>query len=382
MNAPILSNPNGDATPDILAATVLIVCLATITVLARLYVRLLVIRNTGWDDWLMVVSIALSWAGQGVIFGQLAHGAGRHIGDVDKDTYKIGLKLNFVSKPIFLIALCIVKLSVGCALLRIASTKFYRYMILSIMGFMVSYTIGCFFILIFQCTDIHIFWDNETKATCWPQSTIDSLSYTYAALNIITDLLFAIIIPMPMLLNLNVHIRTRLMLIGILGLGVFVCAAASVRLSYVTKYGKDGDLLWDSRNITIWTSVELNIGIIAGSLPCLRPLFKRFLGSMHSKSSRQSPDTGAINDGHGTLRSGSNWHTLWSGRRDDIGDETSSQQAINTGIDEYELRDGIANPSDAKSSNESIVRIGHASRDPRGITKTITTRVRVRIGLY
>lgn len=109
----------------------------------------------------MILSMALAWAGQSVIFGQLANGAGRHIGDVDPDIYMKGMKLNFISQPIYLIAICVVKLSVGCALLRIASTKFYRWLILSIMGFMAFYTIGCFFvshspifIQLFQTTDI------------------------------------------------------------------------------------------------------------------------------------------------------------------------------------------------------------------------------------
>ncbi|KAJ4156679.1 hypothetical protein NW754_008320 [Fusarium falciforme] len=384
---PAPSNPKENGVKDILAATVFIITLSTITVLARLYVRLLVIRNTGWDDWFMVLSLALAWAGQGVIFGQLSHGAGRHKGDVDPDVYMIGMKLNFISQPIFLIAICVVKLAVGCALLRIASTKFYRYLILSIMGFMAFYTIGCFFTLVFQCTDIRILWDTSVKATCWSQSTLQGLSYTNSALNIITDLLFAIVIPTPMLWKLNVHFRTRVTLIGILGLGVFACAAAFVKLGYITNYGKLGDWLWDSRNITIWTSLELNVGIIAGSLPCLRPIFRRFLGSTYGKSSKKTPTTGATNYGRGTLRSGNNWHTLSSGRRGD--DETSSQKAINTGVMEYELRDRIATPAgitnkttiltdvDARSSDESVDRLGHGHQYPPGITKTTTMTVEV-----
>jgi hypothetical protein len=46
---PVPSNPKENGVKDILAATVFIITLSTITVLARLYVRLLVIRNTGWD---------------------------------------------------------------------------------------------------------------------------------------------------------------------------------------------------------------------------------------------------------------------------------------------------------------------------------------------
>lgn len=219
-------------------------------------------------------------------------------------------------------------------------------------------------------------------------STLQGLSYTNSALNIVTDLLFAIVIPTPMLWNLNVHFRTRVTLIGILGLGVFACAAAFVKLGYVTNYGKQGDWLWDSRNITIWTSVELNVGIIAGSLPCLRPIFRRFLGSYYGKGSRKTPTTtGATNYGRGTLRSGNNWHTLSSGRRTD--DETSSQKAINTGVMEYELRDQIAMPAgvtntttvltdfDARSSDETVDRVGCGQRFPPGITKTTTMTVEV-----
>ncbi|KAM0440343.1 hypothetical protein ACHAQK_005741 [Fusarium lateritium] len=385
------SNPSENGATDILAATVLVIAISTVVVLARVYVRVFSIRSVGWDDGLMILTLALDWAGQGVIFAQVAHGAGRHIGDVDPAIYMIGMKLNFISQPIFLIAICVVKLSVGCALLRISSTKFYRTLILSIMCFMTIYTIGCFFTVIFQCTDIRILWDTSIKATCWSQQTLQSLSYTNSALNILTDLLFAIIIPAPMLWKLNVHFRTRITLLAILSLGVFACAAAFVKLGYVTNYGKLGDWLWDSRNITIWTSVELNVGIIAGSLPCLRPLFRRFLGSTYGKNSKKTPNTGPSNYGRGTgygrgtLRSGKSWHALGSGRRGD--EETSSQKGINLAPHEYELRDRMSIPSagintatvmsdiEGRSSDESG---GDPGRQyPMGITKTMITTVEV-----
>lgn len=94
----------------------------------------------------MIFAMALAWAGQGIIVPEVSYGAGRHIGDVPADEYMIGMKLNFITQPIFLIAICVVKLAVGSSLLRIASTKFYKYLILSIMGFMAFYTVGCFFV--------------------------------------------------------------------------------------------------------------------------------------------------------------------------------------------------------------------------------------------
>ncbi|KAF7560805.1 hypothetical protein G7046_g3346 [Stylonectria norvegica] len=392
---PLYSNPAEDERPALLGSTLFITALATIVVFARMYVRSIVIRNPGWDDAFMVFAMVLSWAGQVAIIVQASHGAGRHIGDVDPDVYMIGMKLNFISQPIYLIAICVVKLAVGSSLLRIASTKFYKYLILSIMGFMAFYTIGCFFTIIFQCSDIRILWDSSVKSVCWSRQTLQGLSYTNASLNILTDLLFAIVIPTPMLWNLNVHFRTRVTLIGILGLGVFACAAAFIKLGYVTNYGKLGDWLWDSRNISIWTAVELNVGIIAGSLPCLRPLFKRLLGSMYGKSSSRKTPTTGTNYGHGTLRSGKNWQSLSSGGRrgrEDVADETSSQKAINGGIEDYELRERIGVPAgitnkttiltdiDPKSSDESLDRMGIGGaygHHQKGIQKTTITTVEV-----
>lgn len=91
----------------------------------------------------MVLAVAFAWAGQGLVIAQCFHGAGRHVGDVDRDPYMVGMKLNFISQPLFLIAICVVKLAVGSSLYRIAIVKFYRYLILSIMAFMVAYTIAC-----------------------------------------------------------------------------------------------------------------------------------------------------------------------------------------------------------------------------------------------
>lgn len=111
-------------------------------------------------------------------------------------------------------------------------------------------------------------------------------AYLNFSLNIVTDLIFALVIPICMLWNLNMSFRTKLSLFFILGLGCFVCACAIVRISYLGSYGASGDWLWDTVHLAVWSVIELNVGIIAGSLPSLRPLVKRFLGSIYGTGSR------------------------------------------------------------------------------------------------
>ncbi|KAG9249435.1 uncharacterized protein F5Z01DRAFT_631735 [Emericellopsis atlantica] len=384
---PAISNPEEDESGRIMGAVVAVTTLALITVLTRFYVRTVMIRSLGWDDAMMALTMMTSLAGCGLAVASVQYGAGRHRGDVPADDFQTGMKLNFISQPTYLFAICFVKLAVGCSLLRIASTKFYTWLISGIMGFMLFYTIACFFTIILQCTDIRVLWNPNIQSTCWTMHTLQSLSYTNNALNIITDLLFAVVIPAPMLWNLNVHRRTRVTLLFVLGLGVFACAAALVKVGYVVNYGKVGDFLWDSQDITIWTAAETNVGIVAGSLPTLRPIFKSFLGSVYGRGTKPSNDPSHIY-GHGTSRSSKHWQALSSGGRnrsrpaDDLADETSSQEAIALGRmrDEYDLagKSGAATTivSSARAAGEDPDQSGMASGLSRqGIQKTTSTTV-------
>lgn len=72
----------------------------------------------------------------------------------------------------------------------------------------------------------------------------------------------------------------------IFGLGCFATACAIVRITYLPTYGVGSDSLWSTVDLTTWSILELNVSIIAGSLPSLRPLFKKFLGTVYGSGSR------------------------------------------------------------------------------------------------
>lgn len=130
-----------------------------------------------------------------------------------------------------------------------------------------------------QCERLAMNWDPTITRSCWSMTTLHGLAYSNQALNILTDLTFAIFIPVPMLWKLQMNKRTKASVIGVLALGVFACIAAMVRVPSQMNYGKVGDLMWDSRNLTIWTVTECNIGIVAGSMPAMKPLFRPLLGT-------------------------------------------------------------------------------------------------------
>ncbi|GFN15926.1 hypothetical protein AtubIFM55763_007035 [Aspergillus tubingensis] len=274
--------PDVSQGPQILAATSITTAFALLTVLARMYVRVFFIRNVGPDDYVMVLTMALSLGGFAVIIPEVIYGAGRHTVYVE-NTASIATHLNFATQGIYMWAIGLVKISIGLFLLRFAPRRGYKIFIWVVMVVMLLYTIICFLTLMFECKDIRSIWDENVKSQCFTSSQLLKLSYTNTGLNILTDLIFAIL-PAIMLRHLQVNRRVKASLVCILGLGIFACAAAIVKLSVLPNYGRTGDLLWDYSTLTIWVVVESNMGIIAGSLPTLKPLFKQFLGTYGSQT--------------------------------------------------------------------------------------------------
>lgn len=81
-----------------------------------------------------------------------------------------------------------------------------------------------------------------------------------------------------------------------------------MRVTFLDTYGSKGDWTWDTVDLAEWTVIELNVAIIAGSLPSLRPLAKKFLGSVYGTGSQRKPFSmgGAVSKSRGSKR----WHTL------------------------------------------------------------------------
>ncbi|PWY76723.1 integral membrane family protein [Aspergillus eucalypticola CBS 122712] len=274
--------PDVSQGPQILAATSITTAFALLTVLARMYVRVFFIRNVGPDDYVMVLTMALSLGGFAVIIPEVIYGAGRHTVYVE-NTASIATHLNFATQGIYMWAIGLVKISIGLFLLRFAPRRGYKIFIWVVMVVMLLYTIICFLTLMFECKDIRSIWDENVKSQCFTSPQLLKLSYTNTGLNVLTDIIFAIL-PAIMLRHLQVNRRVKASLVCILGLGIFACAAAIVKLSVLPNYGRTGDLLWDYSTLTIWVVVESNMGIIAGSLPTLKPLFKQFLGTYGSQT--------------------------------------------------------------------------------------------------
>ncbi|KAG4440129.1 hypothetical protein IFR05_004387 [Cadophora sp. M221] len=184
------------------------------------------------------------------------HGSGRHVAYLDPETVKVGLKLNFVTQPIYLIATTASKVSIALFLLRIASTKVFKRFLWGLLWLMIFYTFVALLTVFLQ-------WGAYIVKS---KNDLDKAMKFHGAVQKVT-----------LLWNVQINTRVKISITGIMSLGLFASAASIVKATTLQHYGKTVDFLWDSTDLTIWIPTEVNVGIIAACLPCMKPLVKKIL---------------------------------------------------------------------------------------------------------
>jgi hypothetical protein len=87
--------------------------------------------------------------------------------------------------------------------------------------------------------------------------------------------------------GLKANIRTKLTLCFVLSLGFLACVASTVKTVKQAHALEDPDWVFHD-SFFMWNNIEFNIGILAASLPSLRPLFVKILGATANFTSNNS----------------------------------------------------------------------------------------------
>jgi fucose permease len=149
---------------------------------------------------------------------------------------------------------------------------------------------------IVQCRPVTAAWASPVPATA-SCTNIVTIYLSSAPLNIITDLAI-FFLPMPILTSMRLPKKQKIILVVTFGFGVFVAVVDVIRIAYLqnaqratlraaqtdqSESGNEqrntGDFAWYSSLSFMWSAVEINVGIMCGCVPALKPLARRFLPS-------------------------------------------------------------------------------------------------------
>ncbi|KAI4643561.1 hypothetical protein J4E93_006571 [Alternaria ventricosa] len=202
----------------------------------------------GMDDYFMLVGTILFSVTAALCIVCCHYGSGQFARELPTVTISKGTKLFYIAEYFYAVSAMFVKISVAVALLRIAvGRRFFTWALWALIGAtMVAALVFC--IGIANICDLF-----------------------YSAIEITADFSLSI---MPAILLWNVQMKgaVKASVAVMLALASFASCATIVRLKYLTLYSDPGEFMYSTGKIGFWSLTEVGIGLIAGSLPPLRPL--------------------------------------------------------------------------------------------------------------
>ncbi|EEU34878.1 uncharacterized protein NECHADRAFT_55092, partial [Fusarium vanettenii 77-13-4] len=245
------------------------------------------------DDWSILVSYLLSFVQMLlVVCGVVGHGLGRDIWTVSpSDITAFGIYI-YAASLAYTAAITMLKLSLLFFYLRIFPAQLVRRILWGTIIFTALFGIAFCLAIAFQCRPISYFWngwDGEHQGHC---TDANATAWSYAALSIATDI-WMLIIPLSQLRSLNLSWKKKVGVGIMFCLGTFVTIMSILRLHSLIKFALNiPNPTRDFVGITIWSGIEINVGIICACLPSLRfllgRLFPRILGTSQKYYSSQA----------------------------------------------------------------------------------------------
>jgi hypothetical protein len=270
--------------PGLLVTEIVIVTIALTVLALRLYVRLRIVRKTGWDDWLMVTAAFFDLGVTlCVILAAQLYGWNIHAWDLRPDQVISGRQVSIAGQTLFLFASGLNKTSILVSYLRIAPLGSWFRLGTKVTTGLVVALIPIFLIVLWtQCLPPSSYWnlfaperDCEAEAPPLMGQTLTT---------VLTDFL-VFVLPLPTLYQLRLPDAQRIVLLVLFSFGVVVVVASCMRTYYVWHVVVETwDVTWEGFPLWIWTAVEVNLGVIAGSVPVLKPLLYPS-GSTHGTTS-------------------------------------------------------------------------------------------------
>ncbi|KAJ5151299.1 uncharacterized protein N7482_010551 [Penicillium canariense] len=288
--------------------------LATVFVALRLVSRTVIVRKVNLSDTVMLVGWVLTTALSGVNIFATTKGLGLREGVLLAWRRPLAVA-EYVFAVLYYPALGAIKSSILLFYLTLAAQqRLFRLGVLITLVVVILFTVALTLVNLFPCRPL-----SSSLLIQTPPGTycidIVALYISTAPINIVTDVAI-FVLPLPMLWRVHLPRRQRIILLLTFGTGLFVIVISILRtefllqtaISRVTKPHKPSvhDLSYYDGYVLLWSTVELNLSIMCGCVPSLRPLFSRFLPRIvHSPvRTQRSTDPGtSTSDGQHGLHS-------------------------------------------------------------------------------
>ncbi|GAB0138928.1 hypothetical protein EsDP_00007148 [Epichloe bromicola] len=255
-------------------------------------------RRYSPDDWVVLTALAVGLPcaiinRQGLVH----HGLGKDAWTLSAEDVSAFAMYFYVLEALYLSAISLVKLTLLVFYLTIfpsvSTGPWTRRMLWGSIAFNVVLAAACVFLAIFQCNPFSYYWKqflhDDVTATCIASAPV---AWVNASLNVALDL-WMIVIPLKEVWSLRLNWKKKAGVITMFLMGTFVTIVSVLRLISLSRFDASINITWDYFGVALWSTIEINVGIICTSLPTMRLILVRISPGVFSSQgsnakSRQS----------------------------------------------------------------------------------------------
>ncbi|KAB5513068.1 hypothetical protein GE09DRAFT_1209170 [Coniochaeta sp. 2T2.1] len=250
-----------------------------ISILLRIGCKVFIMNSDlGLDDLFTIVSFCCSVPSIAItIHGTARHGVGRDIWTLKFDDITTFGFFFYILEVLYLPTVSLLKMSLLFFYLRIFFLGLAQTLLWGTIIFNAIYGIIFTFIGIFQCTPISYSWtkwDGEHEGT---YLNTNAIGWANASISIALDL-WMLAIPLWFLRNLKLHWKKKI------GIAAIITIVSIIRMKSLVNLGSSENPTYDQVDVSIWSTVEIHIGIICVSMPALRILLIRLYPILRGRS--------------------------------------------------------------------------------------------------
>ncbi|PQE18291.1 integral membrane protein [Rutstroemia sp. NJR-2017a WRK4] len=272
------------------AVTSILLAIGILAVALRCYVRIVIAKCFGRDDYMIILTLVLLTtflglliAGDACIYKMLSAGAGYHMKSLPEPELSALaiVKWNTIYQVINVLGAFFTKLSIAFFILRLQNTATLTLLIWLILTPLALSTIVLCFVVLLQCIPLVGLWTPMIPSHCISSQVPLNTSYVQSGFAIITDV-FLTASPIVILWKVQISSAKKLAICGLMSLGLMATVANALRNAFIPNL-KESDITYTIVPILLVADLEFNLGVIAACIPTLMPLFhSRF--QKHSKT--------------------------------------------------------------------------------------------------
>ncbi|KAI0838040.1 hypothetical protein F5Y06DRAFT_304098 [Hypoxylon sp. FL0890] len=271
--AQMLSHPNDNMAPNVIACCSIALGIATTSIGLRLWSRRILKGRLYLDlsDWLAITAWVVYVPHTASIILTVRHGLGRHIVFIT-DPRLLSI-YTIIDANLYVLTLALLKFSVLCLYRKIfsSSPRFYRWTWI-ITALVAEWLLQVLLATNLQCIPISAVWDLTIRntSTCINYGIEALVAYI---INITTDLAI-LSMPIPLIIKLNRSKSEKRRLIIVFSVGGSACIVSLVQLKYITRLGNSSDPSWENVPSGMLGDIEIMVCFLATSIATYRPLYQ------------------------------------------------------------------------------------------------------------